>query len=114
MKSYEQDGILVIQPSGYLDVGFKKEVIQLADTQIKAGIRTVLFNMCKAELINSYGIAGLLTVYDELSQYKGILAFSDVHALMVINALKICGLSNFCAPHIYDTEAEALLGLHAE
>ena len=111
MKSYERNGVFVVRPGAYVDVAFKKAGVPLATARIEGGTRTVLFNLEDAELINSYGIAALLVVFDELTRLGGTLAFCGLKALMVRNALQISGLAAFCADHVYDTEAEALAAL---
>lgn len=108
MEYYARNGVLVVKPDTYADLSFKQEVQRSVLEQIRGDEPNVLVNCERVELINSYGISALLTIYDRLNELGGTLSFSNVDSIMLENALEISGLLSFCADHIYDSEEQAL------
>lgn len=108
MDCYERRGVLVVKPDAYMDLSFKRNVLPRVDRHIDGGGGVVLVNCADVDLINSYGISALLSIYDRLDGSGGTLAFAGVGSPLVENAFAISGISSFCAPHFYGSEEEAV------
>ncbi len=111
MEYYARNDVLVLKPDTYADLSFKQEVQRSVLEQIGGEKPKVLVNCEHVELINSYGISALLTIYDRLDELGGTLSFSNVDSIMLENALEVSGLLSFCADHIYASEEQALAAL---
>ena len=111
MDYQERAGVLVIAPDSYMDLSFKKEALPVARHYVEDGGRTVLVDCTGVDLINSYGISALLSIYDRLDQAGGTLGFAHINSPLIDNALAISGLAGFCEGHFYATTDEALAAL---
>lgn len=111
MNTYEHDDVLVIEPDAYMDLSFKEAVLPVARRHVDDGGRAVLMDCGGVDLINSYGISALLSIYDRLDQTGGTLAFTRVESTLVENALTISGLADCCEDHFYPSVDEALAEL---
>ncbi|NBC15786.1 MAG: STAS domain-containing protein [Bacteroidetes bacterium] len=111
MDYFERAGVLVLQPDAYMDLTFKDAALPRARQHLDDGGRAVLVDCAAVDLINSHGISALLSIYDGLDAVGGTLAFAQVDAPLVENALQISGLTGFCEGHFYATADDALAAL---
>ncbi|MFZ0390372.1 MAG: STAS domain-containing protein [Calditrichia bacterium] len=116
MKMEKEQGFLIFRAASaetYLDLDFKLQVKQeilplITEESGSSGepLR-LLFNLQQVELINSHGISGFLSLYDELDVRGGILAFCSVDSLMIRNAFRSSGIEELCADSIFPDEETA-------
>ena len=111
MDYFERADVLVLQPGVYMDLTFKEEALPRARQHLDDDGRAVLVDCAAVELINSHGISALLSIYDGLDAVGGTLAFAQVDAPLVQNALRISGLTGFCEGHFYATVDDGLAQL---
>lgn len=113
MNYFDRGGVLVIEPDGYMDLEFKKAALPAVYEHLEGGGRHVLVDCSGVDLINSYGISALLSIYDRLDGTAGQLAFAGSFTPILENALEISGLTYFCRDRLYDDADDALSELSA-
>lgn len=113
MNYFDQGGVLVFEPDEYMDLEFKKAALPAVHEHLESGGRHVLVDCSGVDLINSYGISALLSIYDRLDGTHGQLAFAGSFTPILENALEISGLTYFCRDQLYDDADDALAQLSA-
>ncbi len=86
--------VAVVYPQGYLNNLAGEGLVSECSRYARTGIKKVVVNFGKTDLINSIGISLLLHVMEELQAVEGTLCFTDMSKVQV-DIFEMLGLSKF-------------------
>ena len=108
MSQKTMDGVLVLSISGQVDLYNMSDLKDFFRSEIEKGMRHFILNLENLNYIDSSGISVLITLYTNLKNNGGALAFVRVMD-SIYKIFEMTKLTNFF--RIFKSEEEALVFL---
>jgi anti-sigma B factor antagonist len=105
ISTREDDGVVVMNLSGRLDLASGSQLKETIKQYLEKGCTSIHLNLGKVEFINSSGLGSMVSIMKEIRLCKGRFTMSDL-ASYVHEIFEITQLSHIF--EIYPTEEEAL------
>ena len=91
--------MLVIATEGYLNKDLGEDIQNAAHEHIDNGIKKVLINLERSNIVNSINASILIELIEELQEKEGELAFCNL-ATIIEKTFKIMGLTKYCESYL--------------
>jgi anti-anti-sigma factor len=103
--SMTQGDAAVLYPQGYLNNLAGESLVQECNRFIESGIRKIVLNFGKTDLVNSIGVSLLLGIIERLRESGGTLCFSNL-SRSHRETFEMLGITKYIL--VFDREEEAL------
>ena len=101
----EQADYAIIRTEGYVNNLGGEKIGEAADGLLEKGIRKLVINFEKSNIVNSIGISILIEVIEKIVDVDGRICFCFL-TKTIEKTFNIMGLTQYA--EIYDTEADAV------
>lgn len=105
ISAHEQNGIVILNLNGRLDLASGTQLKQEIKRYLDRNVTSIHLTLAKVEFINSSGLGSMVSIMKEIRLLKGRFTMSDL-ASYVREIFEITQLSHIF--EIYATEEEAL------
>ena len=96
--------VLVIATEGYLNKDLGEDIQNASREHMDNGIKKVLINLERSNIVNSIGASILIELIEELQEKEGELAFCNL-ATIIEKTFKIMGLTKYCESFVNQADA---------
>jgi len=104
----ERDTYAILRTEGYVNNLGGEKIGEAADALIEKGIKRLILNFEKSNVVNSIGISILIEVIEKIVDVDGRICFCFL-TKTIAKTFNIMGLTQYA--EIYDTEDEAMAAL---
>ncbi|MBT9548772.1 MAG: STAS domain-containing protein [Candidatus Sericytochromatia bacterium] len=101
----ERDGFAILRTEGYVNNLGGEKIGEAADALIEKGVKKLVLNFEKSNVVNSIGISILIEVIEKIVDVDGRICFCFL-TKTIAKTFNIMGLTQYA--EIYDTEAQAI------
>jgi anti-anti-sigma factor len=101
----EGDGFAILRTEGYVNNLGGEKIGDAADALIEKGVKKLVLNFEKSNVVNSIGISILIEVIEKIVDVDGRICFCFL-TKTIAKTFNIMGLTQYA--EIYDTEAQAI------
>jgi len=101
----ERDGFAILRTEGYVNNLGGEKIGEAADALIEKGVKKLILNFEKSNVVNSIGISILIEVIEKIVDVDGRICFCFL-TKTIAKTFNIMGLTQYA--EIYDTEAQAI------
>ena len=105
-----KSGYAILRTDGYVNNLGGEKIAEVANQLIDEGVRCVILNLEKSQVVNSIGISILIEVIERMVEEEGgRIAFCHL-TKTIAKTFQIMGLTQYA--QIYDSETEAEQAAH--
>ena len=101
----EHDGYAILRTEDYVNNLGGEKIGEAADALIEKGVKKLILNFEKSNVVNSIGISILIEVIEKIVDVDGRICFCFL-TKTIAKTFNIMGLTQYA--EIYDTEAQAI------
>lgn len=102
----KRGGLAVLRTEGYINNVGGEQISAIANELMDEGIRNLVLNLEKSNVVNSIGISILIEVIERIVELEGKIAFCHL-TNTIAKTFNIMGLTQYAEIYGSETEAEA-------